>query len=907
MLARYANLVLECESDLNLLASPQSLVDPMWMSTLLATALDPRMQDQNRKFTGEWMLRSAYGSNKTLVQDSAATLCNGFLPWATQGSLFVSTLKQQQNGVVTSLHGERLANLIATLLNQEKAQSSMRIANVLLRFLVERQNNLFAYAGMYILEGIGRAFDGTLTLPLQVEHIDLITQVSAWVGLPEVARDHLTVRCWKVLQSADSTASTKLSAIAKTRMEKLRAAATHLISLAGSGPGQTLTEALRPSNNDDREQDAMKGCNILHLELSKADGSLDPARLKEMIRDIWGDMEHLEFPKELLFQFTHIVLDKRLMKIALQNDDLRIMINEYSINLEYQAERKTYLLAPFAVALRRVCLLTPDVAQVLPLDDLILRLARNPPEAGIDLRLEHAAADLLSKVPGCDNLNRERYFGKGEGHGFAAFLDFVGRLGQDHGECVESVLKHLLGRWRRQKQPIPTISPWKNTLQLQVMLLCCEQYTATAGSDDVNAVLQDLHYALSIEPLPRYRYVLEWMIARVYIKHVSLQQDLLKRLSTKDHHANPKFLASLMKLGTTLAAAGAVDESLATQLAIAFIALSSSSKIVVRHEAQWSFPKLINIANAEGWASITQNPAYTALNEYVRSLPRWDDPPPERVMSSFNPMKDHNLTHLVEGAWTQLDYTRPPYSTHADFARLYVEDLEEGMTDLPPAFMPLGDPSSSRPSLQSSKAKATSVTLQLNDLDFSKQPEAMALQTKGTAYLLNSFQDSLGASSGKKSDLIVLASLVDNPYNLGGLSRCSEIFGAQALYLQDPRVISNKDFASVSVSSHNHIPIQPLLAANIASFCAGKKGDGWTIVGIEQTDRSVLLGSPESTMPEKTVLILGSEKEGMPGSVLAECDILVEIPQQGVTRSLNVQTAAAIVLYEWKRQHAKNS
>jgi tRNA guanosine-2'-O-methyltransferase len=44
---------------------------------------------------------------------------------------------------------------------------------------------------------------------------------------------------------------------------------------------------------------------------------------------------------------------------------------------------------------------------------------------------------------------------------------------------------------------------------------------------------------------------------------------------------------------------------------------------------------------------------------------------------------------------------------------------------------------------------------------------------------------------------------------------------------------------------------------------------------------------------------------GMPAAVLGECDILVEIPQVGVTRSLNVQTAAAIVLFEYGRQHGK--
>lgn len=71
---------------------------------------------------------------------------------------------------------------------------------------------------------------------------------------------------------------------------------------------------------------------------------------------------------------------------------------------------------------------------------------------------------------------------------------------------------------------------------------------------------------------------------------------------------------------------------------------------------------------------------------------------------------------------------------------------------------------------------------------------------------------------------------------------------------------------------------------------------------MEQTDQSKVLGEEGTKLPQKTVLVLGSEKEGVPGPVLAEADICVEVRQVGVTRSLNVQTAAAIALFEYQRQ-----
>jgi tRNA guanosine-2'-O-methyltransferase len=185
---------------------------------------------------------------------------------------------------------------------------------------------------------------------------------------------------------------------------------------------------------------------------------------------------------------------------------------------------------------------------------------------------------------------------------------------------------------------------------------------------------------------------------------------------------------------------------------------------------------------------------------------------------------------------------------------------------------------------------------------------AVALQTKGTAYL-KSILTTPDTASQQTHSLLLVASLIENPYNLGGLSRCTEIFGAQGLYVRDPRVVAEKDFTSVSVSSHNHIDIMPCPVADLATLLAAKKEEGWTVVGIEQTDRSLLLGAKNVNgkelcmLPKQTILVLGSEREGMPATVLSLCDMLVEIPQIGVTRSLNVQTAAAIVLFEYGRQH----
>ena len=60
----------------------------------------------------------------------------------------------------------------------------------------------------------------------------------------------------------------------------------------------------------------------------------------------------------------------------------------------------------------------------------------------------------------------------------------------------------------------------------------------------------------------------------------------------------------------------------------------------------------------------------------------------------------------------------------------------------------------------------------------------------------------------------------------------------------------------------------------------------------------------EVQFPERVVLLLGAEKKGIPVELLAELDLVVEIPQLGVTRSLNVHVSGAILLWEYSKQQA---
>ena len=85
--------------------------------------------------------------------------------------------------------------------------------------------------------------------------------------------------------------------------------------------------------------------------------------------------------------------------------------------------------------------------------------------------------------------------------------------------------------------------------------------------------------------------------------------------------------------------------------------------------------------------------------------------------------------------------------------------------------------------------------------------------------------------------------------------------------------------------------------------CAGREPSAANRIeriGVELTDEAKPVWSTE--FASRSVFVFGSEMKGLSRRTLARCDRLVQIPMRSDVPSLNVATAAAIVLYERNRQ-----
>lgn len=203
--------------------------------------------------------------------------------------------------------------------------------------------------------------------------------------------------------------------------------------------------------------------------------------------------------------------------------------------------------------------------------------------------------------------------------------------------------------------------------------------------------------------------------------------------------------------------------------------------------------------------------------------------------------------------------------------------------------------------IQNRKRNLNKTTLTVNKpAILNKNP----LQTKSGAWetVMDNELDENRGHEIQRSDLIVVSSLVDKPPNLGGICRLCDVLGAGTLALHDLAVKKHPEFRNVAVTADYWMPMIEVAIDNIVQYLRQKKTEGYTLIGLEQTDNSVELNS-DLKFPKKSLILLGKEREGVPGELLAELDFCVEIKQVGVIRSMNIQTATAIIVHAYSSQH----
>jgi 23S rRNA (guanosine2251-2'-O)-methyltransferase len=150
--------------------------------------------------------------------------------------------------------------------------------------------------------------------------------------------------------------------------------------------------------------------------------------------------------------------------------------------------------------------------------------------------------------------------------------------------------------------------------------------------------------------------------------------------------------------------------------------------------------------------------------------------------------------------------------------------------------------------------------------------------------------------------LVLVLDGVTDPRNLGAILRAADGAGASGVVIPKDRaagVTAAAVKASAGASEHARVARETNLRRAIDRM---KKSGLWVYAAEDEAEREG--GTPHYALDltGPVALVLGGEGRGIRRLVREGCDGAVSIPMLGAVGSLNVSVAAAILLYEARRQ-----
>jgi 23S rRNA (guanosine2251-2'-O)-methyltransferase len=152
----------------------------------------------------------------------------------------------------------------------------------------------------------------------------------------------------------------------------------------------------------------------------------------------------------------------------------------------------------------------------------------------------------------------------------------------------------------------------------------------------------------------------------------------------------------------------------------------------------------------------------------------------------------------------------------------------------------------------------------------------------------------------EKIPVIIVLENIRSAYNVGSVFRTSDAFLIEAIYIigysaKPP----HKEIKKTALGAEETVDWKYFKTS--AEAIEELRINGFNVYAAEQAEGSFKLNAIAFEPGEKIAVIFGNEVTGVEQSTIALCDGCIEIPQLGMKHSLNIATAAGVVLWELVR------
>jgi 23S rRNA (guanosine2251-2'-O)-methyltransferase len=148
-----------------------------------------------------------------------------------------------------------------------------------------------------------------------------------------------------------------------------------------------------------------------------------------------------------------------------------------------------------------------------------------------------------------------------------------------------------------------------------------------------------------------------------------------------------------------------------------------------------------------------------------------------------------------------------------------------------------------------------------------------------------------------KFPVIAVLENIRSAYNVGSVFRTADAFLIEAVYLVGYTAFPpHKEIRKTALGAEETVSWKHF--RNTEEAIRELRSQGYQIWAAEQTIGSKQLQNFSVGADKGIAIVFGNEVSGVESSTLELCDGSVEIPQLGMKHSLNIATAAGVVLWE---------